>query len=161
MFLQHFVALFIIEILPRVLNMDCKWPKLAFCSEIPLFYSFEFYGRFTLQVSETVTWLKTINYSRGSQQTNRVRDYSFYPTEKALRPEQRHIKTQKNKIIHLQCKACQLPLSVMIVPVHVLNLANRISIKSEEERVGEKVSPIFSIWTAVLISTSGCQWYIL
>ncbi len=29
------------EILPRVLNMDCKWPKLAFCSEIPLFYSFE------------------------------------------------------------------------------------------------------------------------
>ncbi len=25
-----FVALFIIEILPRVLNMDCKWPKLAF-----------------------------------------------------------------------------------------------------------------------------------
>ncbi len=21
--------------------MDCKWPKLTFCSEIPLFYSFE------------------------------------------------------------------------------------------------------------------------
>ncbi len=36
-----FVALFMIEILPRVLNMDCKWPKLAFCSEIHLFYSFE------------------------------------------------------------------------------------------------------------------------
>ncbi len=41
MFLQHFVALFMIEILPRVLNIDCKWTKLAFCSEIPLFYSFE------------------------------------------------------------------------------------------------------------------------
>ncbi len=38
MFLQRFVALFMIEILPWVLNMDCKWPKLAFCSEIPLFY---------------------------------------------------------------------------------------------------------------------------
>ncbi len=41
MFLQCFDALFMIEILPRVLNMDRKWPKLAFCSEIPLFYSFE------------------------------------------------------------------------------------------------------------------------
>ncbi len=41
MFLQRFVALFVIEILPRVLNIDCKWPKLAFCLEIPLFYSFE------------------------------------------------------------------------------------------------------------------------
>ncbi len=41
MFLQRFVALFMIEILPQVLNMDCKWPKLAFCSEIHLFYSFE------------------------------------------------------------------------------------------------------------------------
>ncbi len=41
MFLQRFVALFMIEILPRVLNIDCKWPKLTFSSEIPLFYSFE------------------------------------------------------------------------------------------------------------------------
>ncbi len=39
MFLQCFVALFLIEILLRVLNMDCKWPKLAFRSEIPLFCS--------------------------------------------------------------------------------------------------------------------------
>ncbi len=82
MFLQRFVALFIIEILPRVINMDCKWPKLAFCSEISLFYSFErwskylrlgnrwkidtlvqqFYGCFALQVFEPVTWLKTINW---------------------------------------------------------------------------------------------------
>ncbi len=38
MFLQCFVTLFMIEILPRGLNMDCKGPKLAFCSEIPLFY---------------------------------------------------------------------------------------------------------------------------
>ncbi len=38
---ERFVALFMIEILPRVLNMDCKWPKLAFCSGIPLFYYFE------------------------------------------------------------------------------------------------------------------------
>ncbi len=66
-----------IEILPRVLNMDCKWPNLAFYSEIPLFYSFErwskylrlgkidtlvqqFYGCSALQVFEPVTWLKTI-----------------------------------------------------------------------------------------------------
>ncbi len=82
MFLQRFVALFMIEILPRVLNMYCTWPKLAFCSEIPLFYSFErwskylrlgnrwkidtlvlqFYGCFALQVFESVTWLKTINW---------------------------------------------------------------------------------------------------
>ncbi len=41
MFLQHFVTLYMIEISPRVLNIDDKWPKLAFCSEIPLFYSFE------------------------------------------------------------------------------------------------------------------------
>ncbi len=41
MFLKRFVTRFIIEIFPRGLNMDCKWPKLAFCSEIPLFYSFE------------------------------------------------------------------------------------------------------------------------
>ncbi len=37
MFLQRFVALFMIEILPRVLNMDRKWPKVAFCSEILCF----------------------------------------------------------------------------------------------------------------------------
>ncbi len=63
-------------------NMDCKGPKLAFCSEIPLFYYFEkwskylrqenrwkidtlvqqFYGYFALQVFEPVTWLKTINW---------------------------------------------------------------------------------------------------
>ncbi len=58
--------------------MDCKWPKRAFCSEIPLFYYFErwskylrlgkidmlvqrFYGCFAPQVFEPVTWLKTIN----------------------------------------------------------------------------------------------------
>ncbi len=71
-----------IEILPWVLNMDCKCPKLAFWSEIPLFYSFErwykysrlgnrwkmntlvvqFYGCFALRVFEPVTWLKTINW---------------------------------------------------------------------------------------------------
>ncbi len=38
MFLQRFVALFMIEIL---LNMDLQMAKLAFCSEIPLFFSFE------------------------------------------------------------------------------------------------------------------------
>ncbi len=83
MFFQRFVTLFMIKILPRVLNMDCKWPELAFCSEIPVFYSFErwskylrlgnrwkidtlvqqFYGCFALQVFEPVTWLKTINWS--------------------------------------------------------------------------------------------------
>ncbi len=41
MFLQRFVALFMIEILSRLFNMDCKLPKLEFWSEIPLFYSFE------------------------------------------------------------------------------------------------------------------------
>ncbi len=35
-----------IEILPRVLSMNCKWPKLAFCSEIPLFYSFERWSKY-------------------------------------------------------------------------------------------------------------------
>ncbi len=72
MFLQRFVALFMIEILRRVLKMDCKRPKLAFCSEIPLFYSFERWSKYlwlgnrwkidTLaqqfcQVFEPVTWL--------------------------------------------------------------------------------------------------------
>ncbi len=35
MFLQNFLAPFMIKILPGVLNMDRKLPKLAFCSEIP------------------------------------------------------------------------------------------------------------------------------
>ncbi len=35
-----------IEILQRVLNMDCKWPKLAFCAERPLFYSFERWSKY-------------------------------------------------------------------------------------------------------------------
>ncbi len=34
-----------IEILPQVLNMDCKWPKLAFCSHT-LFYSFERWSKY-------------------------------------------------------------------------------------------------------------------
>ncbi len=160
MFLQRFVTRLLLKYCAGAeygLQMD----KTCILSEIPLFILWVLWHVLPSKSSRRSHDWKTINYSRGSQQTNRVRDYSFYPTEKALRPEQRHIKTQKNKIIHLQCKACQLPLSVMIVPVHVLNLANRISIKSEEERVGEKVSPIFSIWTAVLISTSGCQCYIL
>ncbi len=46
MFLQRFVALFMIEIVPRVLNMDCKWPKLTFYSEIPLFYSFDWRSKY-------------------------------------------------------------------------------------------------------------------
>ncbi len=70
-----------IKILQQMLNMDCKWPKLAFCSEIPPFYSFErwskylqlgkrwkidklvlqFNGCFALQVFEPVTWLKAIH----------------------------------------------------------------------------------------------------
>ncbi len=41
MCLQRFVTLFMIEILPRVLNLDYKWPKLEFISEIRLFYCFE------------------------------------------------------------------------------------------------------------------------
>ncbi len=64
-----------LEILPRLLNMDCKWPKLAFCTEIPFFILLrgdlniggwekqmkidmlvpQFYGCFALQVFEPVT----------------------------------------------------------------------------------------------------------
>ncbi len=33
MFLQRFVTLFMIEILPRVLNMNCKWPNLHFAQK--------------------------------------------------------------------------------------------------------------------------------
>ncbi len=73
MFLQCFVALFMIKILPRVLNMDCKWPKLVqkyvcfillrrdlnICGwetdeELTRFLQ-QFYGCFALQVVEPVT----------------------------------------------------------------------------------------------------------
>ncbi len=48
-----FVALFMIEILPRVLNMDCKCPKLAFCSEIPLGYLILLRGDLNIRGWET------------------------------------------------------------------------------------------------------------
>ncbi len=52
----------LIEILPQMLNTDCKWPKLAFCSEIPLFYSFERWlnicGRETRKIAcAAVLWM--------------------------------------------------------------------------------------------------------
>ncbi len=51
--IRHFNSF---EILSRVLNMDCKWPKLAFCSEIPLFYSFERWSKYFAAGKQMKSW---------------------------------------------------------------------------------------------------------
>lgn len=48
-------------------------------------------------------------------------------------------KTLINKVISLKCKACHSPLSI----AHILNLATRVSIESENEGAGETTLQYF------------------